>query len=211
MKRTCFALLGAAVFLLLAWFCLPHGIQYDPYGVYGGTIRLRVIANSDDTADQTVKYAVRDALIENAHGLFAECGSAEAAYDMAKASEDVFCGIASRTLAAYGVPYGARVRLVRQYCPVRSYGALTFPAGVYRTLLVELGEAKGKNWFCVMYPPLCLDMARTDVYAERGVFLRCGFEEGQIDALEHLPKEKETVRVRFALADRVTEWFTNRG
>lgn len=203
---------GVAVFALLVCLCLPHGTENDPYGVYGVTIRLRVIANSDDTADQTVKYAVRDALIENAHGLFDACKNVSAAYDTAKASVDDFSDIASRTLAARGVSYGARVRLVRQYCPVRTYGALTFPAGYYRTLLVELGEAKGRNWFCVMYPPLCLDMARTDVYAERGVFLRCGFTNGQLDALEKLPKEteKETVRVRFALADRVAEWLKKR-
>ena len=79
--------------------------------------------------------------------------------------------------------------LTEEAVPVRRYSDFTFPAGVYNTLRIDIGKADGQNWWCVMYPPLCLSAATGDVYAETAVFKEHGFTDKQIKELKQ-PKKK---------------------
>ena len=120
-----------------------------------GIIRLHVIANSDTVGDQALKLKVRDAVIEylqkqddlhtvddTREYLEANLGSLE------KISEGI--------IAANGRDYSAHAKLGVRYIPEKTYGDITFPAGNYEALNITLGDGKGENWWCVLFPPLCL-------------------------------------------------------
>ena len=117
-----------------------------------GVLRLHVIANSDSDADQSAKLAVRDAILP----LFAE----ETSYDDARTylltHGREIQETAERVLNARGMDYGVCLSLGTETFPDRTYGGLTFPAGDYDALCVRLGAAEGHNWWCVLFPPLCI-------------------------------------------------------
>ena len=149
---------------LLLTFALLAGIASDGLRLSGNlrenVLRLHVIANSDLERDQTVKLLVRDALLEKGADLFdgsvtsldAEARSLPQTHALEKE--------ARRVLKEQGCDYGARVTVTTEFFDTRAYGDLTFPAGTYRAVKVVLGEGKGRNWWCVMFPPLCLPAAQ---------------------------------------------------
>lgn len=122
-------------------------------------IRLHVVANSDSPQDQAVKLKVRDALL------------AESAnwYDGAQTLEDANFAIcthlesitkaANKTLVENGFPPTAKAQVTDMYFPTRRYESFSLPAGTYRTLRVTIGEGRGQNWWCVVFPALCLPAA----------------------------------------------------
>ncbi len=146
MKRTILAILAAL--LLLA---LPPSdpVRPDPAA---GVLRLHILANSDSPEDQTVKLRVRDALLP----LF----EAASSYDDARAFVlDHGAALLDRCqaiLSAAGVPYGAQLLLGLSDFPDRTYGGTLFPAGAYDALQIVLGDGAGHNWWCVLFPPLCI-------------------------------------------------------
>ena len=111
-----------------------------------GLVRLHVIANSDDPFDQQIKYKVRDEIIEKSKGMQETPSSGDLDF-FKEAAEDV--------LDQYGIDYGAEVSFGTSWFPTKKYKDLTFPAGNYTALCVILGDGQGKNWWCVLYPPLC--------------------------------------------------------
>ncbi len=119
-------------------------------------LRLHVIANSDAEADQAVKLLVRDAVLRAAADFFD--GSVTADDAEARLSEhlDTINGAAADTLRANGMDYGVKTEIVTEDFPARQYNDLTLPAGRYKAVRVVLGEGAGHNWWCVMFPPLCL-------------------------------------------------------
>ena len=138
------------------FFCIPSifcacigNNRYD-----GELLRLHIRANSNSAVDQSVKLKVRDAVNEyienNVHK-----SSFDEAYRDIGARLAVIDGIATAVLARNGFSYGAKSKLCNEYFPTRVYGNTTVPEGYYDALIVELGEAKGDNWWCVIYPPLC--------------------------------------------------------
>ncbi len=117
-----------------------------------GILRLHVVANSDSDEDQRVKYLVRDALIQR----FAPAQSKEEAEQVLLNDGDGVLETVYQVLKEQGCDYGAQLRLGVMEFPDRTYGDTVFPAGEYEALRVELGTAEGKNWWCVLFPPLCL-------------------------------------------------------
>ena len=117
-----------------------------------GVLRLHVIAASDSEEDQSVKLAVRDAILP----LFSEAESyADArAYLLAHGKE--IQSTAEAVLNDRGFNYGVQLSLGTETFPDRTYGDLLFPAGDYDALCVRLGPAAGHNWWCVLFPPLCI-------------------------------------------------------
>ena len=117
--------------------------------------RLHVIANSDSEADQNLKYTVRDALLAYMNDLCANCSSKEEAISIASEHLEDFKQIALNTIQKEGFDYSVNVRIGNFDFPTKHYGDISLPAGSYDALRVEIGEAKGQNWWCVMFPPLC--------------------------------------------------------
>ena len=122
-------------------------------------IRLHVVANSDSEADQAVKLKVRDAILQES-GLRLTGLDREQALETLGEALPELGRIAADTLAEEGFRYPVRVTLGRDLFPTKSYDDFALPAGEYTALRVELGEAQGQNWWCVVYPTLCLDAAR---------------------------------------------------
>ena len=121
---------------------------------------MHVIANSDSTEDQTLKFIVRDNLINYMNSLTKDITSKEAAIQIAKDHEQDFYRIAKQTISEQGYDYDVKVEIGNSYFPTKNYGDISLPAGYYDALKVEIGSASGQNWWCVMFPPLCfVDMS----------------------------------------------------
>lgn len=122
-------------------------------------LRLHIIANSDEVADQTLKLAVRDKILESTSEIFENCKELSAAEAAAQQNLDLITNIAQEVISENGVLYGARASVGDSYFGTREYDDFTLPAGTYRSLIVTLGEGKGKNWWCVVFPSVCLPSA----------------------------------------------------
>ena len=159
MKRYILAFLMLMIFaiagslLLLTSSCSPTTAPKD-------YIRIHVRANSDSTEDQSVKLAVRDAIVQYLAPLSVGIDSKEKMWDLLQNKAEEIKKTANDTLVGCGYEYGCRVRLAKENFPSRRYGDLTLQAGEYDAVIVELGSGEGKNWWCVAYPPLCFVAAK---------------------------------------------------
>ena len=145
-------------------------------------VRLHILANSDSEFDQRVKLQVRDALLEKNTIILSDGVNTENAPAYFEMSRDELLECAEAVLKEHNCNYGASVTLKKEYFETRIYGSYTFPAGEYTALKVVLGEGNGKNWWCVMFPPLCIPVAdsveinksATDCLTESGVKIVSG-------------------------------------
>ena len=128
--------------------------------------RLHVIANSDSDVDQNLKYIVRDHLLEYMNTLCANCSSKEEAIAIANENIETFQKIALDTIKEEGFDYSVNVEIGNFEFPTKHYGDISLPAGYYDALKVKIGEAKGQNWWCVMFPPLCFVDASSGIVPE---------------------------------------------
>ena len=122
-------------------------------------IRLHVVANSDSGEDQAVKLRVRDAVTESLRDAMAEVSDVEQAKAYLEENLPKLQRIANQALAEAGVDPTAVVSLCREAFDTRVYDTFTLPAGVYEALRITIGEGEGKNWWCVVFPSLCLSAA----------------------------------------------------
>ena len=128
-------------------------------------IRLHVVANSDEEADQALKLRVRDAVLSSIQEDLKQVGNAEAAKDYLLENLPKIERAANETLKALGCGDQAKVSLCREAFEKRIYDTFSLPAGIYEALRVTIGEGKGHNWWCVAFPSLCLPAASRDVEA----------------------------------------------
>ncbi len=119
-------------------------------------LRLHVLADTDSEADQTVKLKVRDAILKETGNMFISCASASEAVSQVYEKKEEIKGIAENVLRENGFDYGAEVFIEQEYFGTRQYENVSLPAGNYTALKVILGKGAGHNWWCVMFPPLCL-------------------------------------------------------
>lgn len=192
--------------VLVCGFVMAVVMSLFPFAAACGSlpenvVRLHVIANSDTEEDQAVKLMVRDAVLEEAAKWYDGAQTMEEASSLLCTHLESLAQTARETLAQQGMEYSANVQMTEMYFSTRNYGTFRLPAGRYRTLRVTLGEGKGHNWWCVVFPTLCLPAAE-------------GSEE---DALLTLPEsEREVVEnpdqfeVKFKaveLWEALREWF----
>ncbi|MCD7762660.1 MAG: stage II sporulation protein R [Lachnospiraceae bacterium] len=126
-------------------------------GIAEEVLRFHVLANSDSEEDQKVKIQVRDAVLEWMEEELTQeeqTGREEAAEFVSENLTQIE-EIANAVLEGQGMSYRASAELTQSWFPDRTYGDCTFPAGWYEALRIRLGEAKGQNWWCVLYPALC--------------------------------------------------------
>lgn len=125
-------------------------------------LRIHVRANSDAPCDQSVKYEIKDELVEYLTPLLRDCCSKCAAIDTIEANESAVKDLIDRLLIKKGFNYSCNVSIRREEFPTRVYDGVTLPSGVYEAVIVELGKAEGANWWCVVYPPLCFSGGKTN-------------------------------------------------
>lgn len=145
--------------VLLAAGAALHQLSSTAELVRTDTLRLHVVANSNTIQDQLTKLKARDAVLEAAAPLLAGvCAREEAAAILNENREQLVQAVTD----AIGTGCPVRVILTRQHFPTTRYEGFTLPEGNYQALRVELGEAAGHNWFCVLYPALCLSGAKAE-------------------------------------------------
>lgn len=169
-------------------------------------IRLHVVGASNGDADQAVKLQVKDAVTAALEERLAQLPDAQAAHAYLRAHLAQIGDIANATLAAAGVTDRAVVTLEEEAFPTRQYDTFALPAGVYRSLRIRIGEAEGRNWWCVVFPGLCAS-ATTEGFADTAV--GAGFSDTLTDTL----RQEQGYEVRFFLLDCLgwlQNWFFDR-
>jgi len=136
-------------------------------GIEHSVLRMHVIANSDEKYDQELKLKVRDAVLEEGKDVFNGATDVKEAQEKIEASQDKLLKVAKKVIAEEGYDYNVRIEIGEEYFGTRSYDEITLPAGQYQAVRIIIGEGAGKNWWCVMFPPLCLPGAseRTEIDA----------------------------------------------
>lgn len=122
-------------------------------------LRLHIVANSDSQTDQELKIKIRDEILAETSDLFLSATNLETAKITAENSLEEFEKIANSVIKQNGFNYKAKAYLDERYFDTRVYDNFTLPAGYYPSLVIELGKAKGKNWWCVVFPTVCIPAA----------------------------------------------------
>ena len=133
--------------------------------IYDGLIRLHIIANSDSETDQRVKLSVRDELLKISDTYFSSCASVGDTEKTAESLKETLVSAADSVIAASGLGYRAYAVIGKERYETREYDGISFPAGEYTSFRIVLGNGEGKNWWCVLFPPLCLSASS----AEKGL------------------------------------------
>jgi stage II sporulation protein R len=160
-------------------------------------VRLHVLANSDSEADQALKLHVRDAVLAAADGLLDGVTDRAAAVELVSAQLPHLKAAAAACIEEHGYSYPVNVELTEMYFTTRTYDAGTLPAGRYQALRVTIGEGAGHNWWCVVYPPLCLSAAAEPTR------LNDVLDEQACEVVE----QPERYEVRFKVVEWLEEWF----
>ena len=199
-KRFCVAIVVTLVLLLLLSYLPIHGEAE----VYDTVLRLHVLANSDSEEDQALKLKVRDGVLAVTAPLLENAATRDQAEAIVRAHMKDIQSAAEAVVAENGSKQTVTVMLDLEDYPTRNYESCAFPAGEYLSLRVCLGEAEGQNWWCVLFPPLCLSAATAKDDAE-DAFIQVGLSKEQYGIVTETQSRK--YRVRFKILETVRGWF----
>lgn len=124
--------------------------------MYDNIIRIRILANSDDPRDQALKIDVRDSVLELSKKMYAECDTYDEALLETEQNFDELLSAAQKTVKEKGLDYNVSLEIREEFFETRVYDDFTLPAGKYRTAVFTIGEGAGKNWWCVIFPRVCV-------------------------------------------------------
>lgn len=186
-------LIGAIIFSNFASF------KSTLSGLEKGVLRMHILANSDSEEDQQLKLKVRDRLLECSDDLFGGCDTLDKMKKTAAEKIDDINAVVYDVIKENGFDYGFHTEIANMNFDERVYGDITMPAGNYDALRITLGEAKGHNWWCVMYPPLCIPAAEDVTSDEKSAEEH--FTKDELDIM----KNPENYRVKF----KCVEVFNN--
>ncbi len=132
-------------------------------------LRLHILANSDSEQDQAIKLMVRDRLLELSEGLYDTLDTKEQAIEITKSNREKLIAAAEETIRNAGGNEAVDISIGKAYFNTRVYENYTLPAGEYNAVCVKIGKAKGKNWWCVMFPSICIPAASASHDLEEAV------------------------------------------
>lgn len=192
--------MGKCVFAcaLLAAFVWCGTVIADRQRLNEELIRLHVVANSDRVEDQELKLLVRDAIITSLRQALADVRDTEQAKEYLQENLPKLQELANKTLDAAGSAQQAVVTLCREGFPTRQYNTFSLPAGIYEALRVTIGDGAGKNWWCVVFPSLCVPQTSQG-------FIDTAAGAGFPDALSGALTGEEPYQIRFYLLDKLGE------
>ena len=148
-------IIGAICIGFLCTLIMGYRFDATEAALAESVIRLHVLANSDSAEDQALKLKVRDRVIEEIDGIFTDSENVVGAKSKIEGNIDFIKDIAKDEIRKNGYDYDVNVSLGMSDFPTKEYGNIILPAGSYEALKIEIGSAKGKNWWCVLFPPLC--------------------------------------------------------
>ncbi|MCL2096790.1 MAG: stage II sporulation protein R [Oscillospiraceae bacterium] len=187
--------LFCACFIFTVCFCTFMPVNGEQQ-IYGDIIRLHVLANSDNQKDQDLKLEVRDYILGDIAAITKDCGdSAEAAAKINAALSDIETN-AKDFVKQKGYDYNVTAVLMREIYPERTYedyagGRFYFPSGRYNSLKIIIGGGEGENWWCVLFPPICLSGSKIE--DELAV---AGYSSEQINILKRDKSGKYIIRFK---------------
>lgn len=180
------ALIGAAFY--------AGSVYSDKVELQDSVLRLHVVADSDSAEDQSVKLKVRDALLAELEGALDQVDTKAEAQAIIEEKMDSLKAVAEEVLRSCGMSDSVTITLDREKFDTRVYDTFTLPAGIYDSLRVTIGSGEGKNWWCVVFPSLCVPAASEQV---EDVAAGAGFSDGLSGAITGEPE----YQVRFFLLD----------
>ena len=172
--------------------------------IYDGVIRLHVIASSDSAEDQALKLDVRDAVLEATASMTVGCEDFGSAISVLGREENLRAleDTARAVISEAGYSYDAKVTLTEERYPRRSYDSLCFPSGTYTSMRVLIGEAEGENWWCVLFPELCIGAASKQADEK---FIAAGFTPEQYKIVTDTDEPR--YEIRFKLLELLDEYI----
>ena len=166
--------------------------------IYESVVRLHVLANSDSAEDQELKLKVRDAILAYTSPRVIDSKSREEAISILQTELDAIETIAAEVVKEQGYDYEVEVSLTLEDYPTRNYESMSFPSGKYISLRVLIGKAEGQNWWCVLFPPLCLSAA-SEMAENEEAFIAVGLNSDQYKIITET--ENTTYYLRFKLLE----------
>lgn len=183
-------------YILLSIFSYSNAVSAD---ISNSVFRLHVIANSDSKEDQNLKYAVRDELIKYMNSISKNVSNKEEAIKIANENKDEFYAIAKKVISDNGFNYDVNIEIGNFSFPTKTYGDISLPAGFYDALKVEIGNATGQNWWCVMFPSLCfVDVSEGIVPEESKEDLQLSMQEEDYNLIA---SDKNQYKLKFKLVE----------
>jgi len=198
-------LLLLALLFIYTFLCAFSYVNAVSTNIQDSVFRLHVVANSDSEEDQNLKYIVRDKVLEYINIISGNESSKEDVIKLANEHIDEIKKIAENTIYENGYNYEVKLNIGNFAFPTKTYGDISFPAGYYDALKIEIGEAKGQNWWCVMFPPLCfVDVTSGVVPEESKEIIKDNLSD---EEYELLSENNNEITFKF----KIVEMFQNIG
>ena len=191
------------IYTTICAFSYAQNVSTD---IANSVFRLHVIANSDSKEDQELKFKVRDCLLNYMKEICGSCENKAEAISLVKEHQDEFNAIAKQTILDEGYSYDVKINIGNFEFPTKDYGDISLPAGFYDALRVEIGDAKGQNWWCVMFPPLCFVDVTSGVVPEDS---KEQLEDNLSEEEYALVSEDSDFKIQFKF--KILEFFNNNG
>ncbi len=196
--------IAAAIGIIAAISFSLMGFGQDVEEIRENVLRLHILANSDSEEDQQLKLKVRDRLLEVGGEIFENTGSKEEMISLAEDNTERLTAAAKEVINENGYDYDVRIEVGETKFDERVYNEVTMPAGVYTAVNVYIGEAAGHNWWCVMFPPMCLPAA------EESEELDDVLSDEQLDIVEN--NEKYEIRLKAleifdSIKEKISDWI----
>lgn len=206
-KITLLLIIVTSIFMLLGANILILTSKHETTSLAQKVIRFHVVANSDTTEDQLLKQQVKDEIIEFIEPLMKECENLEETRYVLNGVLPQIQIIAEDIIADYGKNYEVYISVDHANFPTKAYGDIVLPAGEYEACRVVIGEGKGENWWCVMYPPLCyVDAASGVVPLDGKEQLQQELTEEQYQLIETSNQDKR-YKIKFKIVDTINSIF----
>ena len=179
-------------------------ISWQVNDIEDSVLRLHIVANSDSDEDQALKLKVRDEVVERCGFLFENCVSAEQSIKTAADNIGYIKYVAEQVITENGYNYDADCQVTQCSFPTKQYerpgdGVVSLPRGEYNALNIKIGAAKGKNWWCVMYPPLCFVDGVASVPDETDELLKSQLTASEYELITE--SDRPEIKIKFKIAE----------
>ncbi len=203
-KKVKYSILVLFLLFLYITICAFSYVEAVSADISNSVFRLHVIANSDSKEDQDLKYIVRDNVLTYMNDICKDTKSKEAAIKIANEHLDEFKQVAINTIKENGFNYDVNIEIGNFSFPTKTYGDISLPSGYYDALRIKIGNADGKNWWCVMFPPLCfVDVSSGIVPDESKEAMKKDLSDEEFSLISN--KENSNISFKFKLI----EFFQN--
>lgn len=197
------SVMGGILFTICFGFYTKQYAETVQTNIANEVIRFHVRANSNSDEDQTLKVAVKDAVLENFQAGLSETKNIEESREFLLANLDNIEKCASAEIQNQGYQYPVTVSLTDDYFPTKVYGDISLPPGKYEALRIDIGEAEGNNWWCVMFPPLCyVDITQKSVSDTTKSKFKDVLTEDEYDLISQAKSDgKLDIQVKFKVVE----------